>query len=131
MLMITEYCSHGDLLNFLRAHAHDFMASMLSFDEGKGLTVYKNMASVHARLRRCDTPHKAIKPFIRLKLKISISLVLKVTGCLADANVLLFSDSGISCCSDYQEMQPILGRAQQGNRLGMLLWAHKHTLTHI
>ncbi|XP_075888214.1 macrophage colony-stimulating factor 1 receptor 2 [Nelusetta ayraudi] len=81
MLMITEYCSHGDLLNFLRAHAHDFMASMLSFDEGKGLAVYKNMASVHARLR---------------------------------------SDSGISCCSDYQEMQPVLGRAQQGEEPGSL-----------
>lgn len=73
MLMITEYCSHGDLLNFLRAHAHDFMASMLSFDEGKGLAVYKNMASAHARLRRCNIPHKAIKTFIQLKHKFPIN----------------------------------------------------------
>uniref|UniRef100_A0A8C9YC19 receptor protein-tyrosine kinase n=1 Tax=Sander lucioperca TaxID=283035 RepID=A0A8C9YC19_SANLU len=42
MLMITEYCSHGDLLNFLRAHAQDFMASMLSVDEVKGEVFYKN-----------------------------------------------------------------------------------------
>ncbi|KAM9846482.1 macrophage colony-stimulating factor 1 receptor 2 [Aulostomus maculatus] len=69
MLMITEYCSHGDLLNFLRAHAHNFMASMLSVDEVEDEAFYRNMASQHIRLR---------------------------------------SDSGISCCSEYQEMQPIL-----------------------
>lgn len=62
--MITEYCSHGDLLNFLRAHAHDFMASMLSFDEGKGLVVYKNLASLQARLRRCNISYKSLQTFL-------------------------------------------------------------------
>ncbi|KAM9348481.1 macrophage colony-stimulating factor 1 receptor 2 [Symphorus nematophorus] len=76
MLMITEYCSHGDLLNFLRSHARDFMASILNVDEVEGEAFYKNMAAAaqHARLR---------------------------------------SDSGISCCSEYQEMQPILSPGQQ------------------
>ncbi|XP_041807711.1 macrophage colony-stimulating factor 1 receptor 2 [Chelmon rostratus] len=73
MLMITEYCSHGDLLNFLRAHAQDFMASILSVDETEGEAFYKNTAAQHARFR---------------------------------------SDSGISCCSDYQEMQPVLSPGQ-------------------
>lgn len=53
--MITEYCSHGDLLNFLRTHAQDIMASILSFDEVEGGNRYKNMA---ARLRRSDTKSK-------------------------------------------------------------------------
>uniref|UniRef100_H3CQ92 receptor protein-tyrosine kinase n=1 Tax=Tetraodon nigroviridis TaxID=99883 RepID=H3CQ92_TETNG len=74
MLMITEYCSYGDLLNFLRANAQDFMASILSADELEGEPFYKNMATLYGRLR---------------------------------------SDSGISCCSDYQEMQPILGSAEK------------------
>ncbi|XP_051250737.1 macrophage colony-stimulating factor 1 receptor 2 [Dicentrarchus labrax] len=73
MLMITEYCSHGDLLNFLRAHAQDFMASILSVDEVTGEAFYKNVAGQHARLR---------------------------------------SDSGISCCSEYQEMHPVLSPGQ-------------------
>ncbi|KAI3374081.1 hypothetical protein L3Q82_022647, partial [Scortum barcoo] len=73
MLMITEYCSYGDLLNFLRAHSQDFMASILSVDEVEGEAFYKNMAAQHARLR---------------------------------------SDSGISCCSEYQEMQPVLSPGQ-------------------
>lgn len=107
MLMITEYCSHGDLLNFLRAHAQDFMASVLSFDEGKGLAVYKNMASLHARLRR-----SSYNIFILLN-----PWDLKFWDRVADFNFRLSSDSGISCCSDYQEMQPVLGRAQQGNYL--------------
>ncbi|XP_040005679.1 macrophage colony-stimulating factor 1 receptor 2 isoform X2 [Xiphias gladius] len=77
MLMITEYCSHGDLLNFLRAHAQDFMTSILIVDEVEEEALYKNMATQHARLR---------------------------------------SDSGISCCSEYQEMLPVLnpGRTHQG-----------------
>ncbi|XP_047463799.1 macrophage colony-stimulating factor 1 receptor 2 isoform X2 [Mugil cephalus] len=70
MLVITEYCCHGDLLNFLRAHAPDFLPSL------KGSTPdeasYRNVAS-EQRLR---------------------------------------SDSGISCCSEYQEMQPILSPGQ-------------------
>ncbi|XP_054481705.1 macrophage colony-stimulating factor 1 receptor 2-like [Anoplopoma fimbria] len=73
MLMITEYCSHGDLLNFLRAHAQDFMASVLSVDEVEGEAVYKNMATQNPRLR---------------------------------------SDSGISCCSEYQEMHPVQSPGQ-------------------
>nr|XP_040037585.1 macrophage colony-stimulating factor 1 receptor 2 isoform X2 [Gasterosteus aculeatus aculeatus] len=68
MLMITEYCSHGDLLNFLRAHAQDFMASVVSVDEVEEEVLYKNMGTQNPRLR---------------------------------------SDSGISCCSDYQEMQQV------------------------
>uniref|UniRef100_A0A3B3C183 receptor protein-tyrosine kinase n=1 Tax=Oryzias melastigma TaxID=30732 RepID=A0A3B3C183_ORYME len=70
MWMITEYCIHGDLLNFLRVHAQDLMAlTMLTAEDGEGAACYKNMAVQKARLR---------------------------------------SDSGISCCSEYQEMQPIL-----------------------
>ncbi|XP_058483909.1 macrophage colony-stimulating factor 1 receptor 2 isoform X2 [Solea solea] len=78
MLMITEYCSHGDLLNFLRAHADDFITSILSVNEVEEVVFYKNMAATqNARLR---------------------------------------SDSGISCCSEYQEMLPILspGQMHQG-----------------
>uniref|UniRef100_A0A3B4VMX9 receptor protein-tyrosine kinase n=1 Tax=Seriola dumerili TaxID=41447 RepID=A0A3B4VMX9_SERDU len=73
MLMITEYCSHGDLLNFLRAHAQDFMTSILSVDEVEEEAFYKNMAAQNSRLR---------------------------------------SDSGISCCSEYQEMLPVLNPGQ-------------------
>lgn len=51
MLMITEYCSHGDLLNFLRAHAQDFVASFLSVDELVD-PFYKNLAALHSRIRR-------------------------------------------------------------------------------
>lgn len=54
MLMITEYCSHGDLLNFLRAHAQDFMVSILSVDEVEGEAFYKNMGTQHVRLRRSE-----------------------------------------------------------------------------
>uniref|UniRef100_A0A673BV10 receptor protein-tyrosine kinase n=1 Tax=Sphaeramia orbicularis TaxID=375764 RepID=A0A673BV10_9TELE len=78
MLMITEYCCHGDLLNFLRSEAHDFVASILNVGEVTEEVFYKNMTSLNARLR---------------------------------------SDSGISCSSDYQEMQPVLspGQTQSGN----------------
>lgn len=54
MLMITEYCSHGDLLNFLRGHAQDFMSSILTIDEVGEQIFYKNMATQSCRLRRCD-----------------------------------------------------------------------------
>ncbi|XP_030294083.1 macrophage colony-stimulating factor 1 receptor 2-like isoform X1 [Sparus aurata] len=83
MLMITEYCSHGDLLNFLRGHAQDFMESFLSVDEVEGEAFYKNIAIQQARLR---------------------------------------SDSGISCSSDYQEMQPVLspGQTNLGVQTGSL-----------
>ncbi|XP_069030972.1 macrophage colony-stimulating factor 1 receptor 2-like [Embiotoca jacksoni] len=83
MLMITEYCSYGDLLNFLRANAQDLMTSMLSVDEVEGVAFYKNMAAQHGRVR---------------------------------------SDSGISCCSEYQEMQPALspGQTHQGGQTDSL-----------
>lgn len=42
--MITEYCSHGDLLNFLRAQAQSYMVSILSVDD---VAFYRN-----SRLRR-------------------------------------------------------------------------------
>ncbi|XP_054610525.1 macrophage colony-stimulating factor 1 receptor 2 [Dunckerocampus dactyliophorus] len=67
MLMITEYCSHGDLLNFLRVHTRDFRAAILNGD-----TKYSNVTSQDVRLR---------------------------------------SDSGISCCSEYQEMQSVLSHS--------------------
>lgn len=54
MLMITEYCSYGDLLNFLRTRAQDFMASILSADEMEGDPFYKNMATLYGRLRRYE-----------------------------------------------------------------------------
>ncbi|XP_037544105.1 macrophage colony-stimulating factor 1 receptor 2 [Nematolebias whitei] len=73
MLMITEFCSHGDLLNFLRAHAQDFMVSMMSVDKAEDQVFYRNMAALNTRLR---------------------------------------SDSGISCWSEYQEMQPVLSLDQ-------------------
>ncbi|XP_035989059.1 macrophage colony-stimulating factor 1 receptor 2 isoform X2 [Fundulus heteroclitus] len=73
MLMITEYCSHGDLLNFLRAHTQDFMASMITIDELGDEVFYKNMPPQQEKLR---------------------------------------SDSGISCWSEYQEMQPALSPRQ-------------------
>uniref|UniRef100_A0A8C2WZ46 receptor protein-tyrosine kinase n=1 Tax=Cyclopterus lumpus TaxID=8103 RepID=A0A8C2WZ46_CYCLU len=73
MLMITEYCSHGDLLNFLRVHAQDFMESLLGVEEVEAEAPYQNMASQNPRLR---------------------------------------SDSGISCCSEYQEMQPVQSPGQ-------------------
>ncbi|CAN9501225.1 unnamed protein product [Ophioblennius macclurei] len=78
MLMITEYCRHGDLLNFLRGHAQDLLASMLCVDEGEDAAFYKNMSM---RLR---------------------------------------SDSGISCCSEYQDMKP--GVQTDSLSVGDLLW---------
>ncbi|KAM9781866.1 macrophage colony-stimulating factor 1 receptor 2 [Syngnathus typhle] len=67
VLMITEYCFHGDLLNFLRARAHHLVAATLSPEPAEHDVKYSNV-----RLR---------------------------------------SDSGISCCSEYQEMQPILSHS--------------------
>ncbi|KAM4619751.1 macrophage colony-stimulating factor 1 receptor 2 [Polymixia lowei] len=43
MLMITEYCSHGDLLNFLRGQTQG--------GEGEESELYKNMAAQQARIR--------------------------------------------------------------------------------
>lgn len=54
MLMITEYCSHGDLLNFLRTHAPDFMASMITVDEVGDEVFYKNLTGQQERLRRSE-----------------------------------------------------------------------------
>lgn len=52
--MITEYCSHGDLLNFIRAHARDYMASMITIDEAGDEVFYKNMTAQQERLRRSE-----------------------------------------------------------------------------
>ncbi|XP_015817491.3 macrophage colony-stimulating factor 1 receptor 2 isoform X1 [Nothobranchius furzeri] len=65
MLMITEYCSHGDLLNFLRAHAQDFMVSMMSVEEDDAC--YKNIAVQPPRLRSdsgisCWSDYQEVKP---------------------------------------------------------------------
>uniref|UniRef100_A0A1A8K9A6 receptor protein-tyrosine kinase n=1 Tax=Nothobranchius kuhntae TaxID=321403 RepID=A0A1A8K9A6_NOTKU len=65
MLMITEYCSHGDLLNFLRAHAQDFMVSMMSGEEDDAC--YKNIAVQPPRLRSdsgisCWSDYQEVKP---------------------------------------------------------------------
>uniref|UniRef100_A0A3B3C2J7 receptor protein-tyrosine kinase n=1 Tax=Oryzias melastigma TaxID=30732 RepID=A0A3B3C2J7_ORYME len=80
MWMITEYCIHGDLLNFLRVHAQDLMA----------LTMGTHLPHVFGQLSW--TNHLLMSPLV------------------------CFSDSGISCCSEYQEMQPILspGKTQMG-----------------
>ncbi|XP_028322117.1 macrophage colony-stimulating factor 1 receptor 2 [Gouania willdenowi] len=73
MLMITEYCCHGDLLNFLRTHAHNFVTSELNVNQTEYKVFYKNIQEQQARVR---------------------------------------SDSGISCCSDYLDMQPLSGPGQ-------------------
>ena len=52
--MITEYCSHGDLLNFLRAHAHNFMTSVLNVNEHEEEAFYKNLAAQNTRVRRFE-----------------------------------------------------------------------------
>lgn len=52
MLMITEYCSHGDLLNFLRCHAQDFMAAILGVNDAEEEALYKNLSN--NRMRRFD-----------------------------------------------------------------------------
>ncbi|XP_071362235.1 macrophage colony-stimulating factor 1 receptor 2 isoform X2 [Trachinotus anak] len=69
MLMITEYCSHGDLLNFLRAHAQDFMTSILSLDEVEEEAFYKNMATQNTRLRSdsgisCSSEYQEMLPVL-------------------------------------------------------------------
>ncbi|KAM9331636.1 macrophage colony-stimulating factor 1 receptor 2 [Pholidichthys leucotaenia] len=89
MLMITEYCCHGDLLNFLRTHANDFMAWFQHLNYGEDEFFYKNlMTSDSTRVR---------------------------------------SDSGISCCSDYQEMQPILSPGQ--TETGVFSGVHTDSLS--
>ncbi|XP_019747503.1 macrophage colony-stimulating factor 1 receptor 2 [Hippocampus comes] len=67
VLMITEYCFHGDLLHFLRVHARHFVADVMSLEPPERDAKYSNV-----RLR---------------------------------------SDSGISCCSQYQEMQSMLSHS--------------------
>ncbi|XP_062309054.1 macrophage colony-stimulating factor 1 receptor [Osmerus eperlanus] len=52
MLMITEYCSHGDLLNFLRGRAQDFLEANLSCPEApEDKSLYKNTSISTARIR--------------------------------------------------------------------------------
>lgn len=53
MLMITEYCSHGDLLNFLRGRAQDFLEDILSCPKApEDKSLYKNTSISTARIRR-------------------------------------------------------------------------------
>ena len=50
--MITEYCGHGDLLNFLRGRAEMFVSSVLSVSSiSSESTLYKNLTEDH-RVRR-------------------------------------------------------------------------------
>lgn len=52
MLMITEYCGHGDLLNFLRSRAEMFVTSVWSMPSISSQTsLYKNITEDH-RVRR-------------------------------------------------------------------------------
>ncbi|KAM6986622.1 macrophage colony-stimulating factor 1 receptor 1-like [Aplochiton taeniatus] len=52
MLMITEYCSRGDLLNFLRGRAQVFLEAILSVPEAnEARDLYKNMLAIEARVR--------------------------------------------------------------------------------
>uniref|UniRef100_A0A3Q2YRP7 receptor protein-tyrosine kinase n=1 Tax=Hippocampus comes TaxID=109280 RepID=A0A3Q2YRP7_HIPCM len=85
VLMITEYCFHGDLLNFLRVHARHFVADVMSLEPPERDAKYSNV-----RLR---------------------------------------SDSGISCCSQYQEMQSMLSHSGFG--LPVDTKCNTHTHTHI
>lgn len=52
MLMITEYCRHGDLLNFLRVHVQDIMVSMWTVKDAEDEVFYKNLPGHNSRLRR-------------------------------------------------------------------------------
>lgn len=194
MLMITEYCIHGDLLNFLRSHAHDFMASIRSVDEVEEEAFYKNMSAQHSRLRRwefiqfislfssltCDQTRSLLENITcsnffswtedvatnknfkqtlisikwhkqnkRQKSTLHISnlswskhegwsqvdtgtVLISVTGLGLTSSHVCCSDSGISCCSEYQEMQPVLspGQTHQGENLHPLehIWPQ---LTHL
>ncbi|XP_076131375.1 macrophage colony-stimulating factor 1 receptor 1 isoform X1 [Alosa pseudoharengus] len=48
MLMITEYCGHGDLLNFLRSRAEMFVTSVWSVASiSSETTLYKNITEDH------------------------------------------------------------------------------------
>uniref|UniRef100_A0A087YLN1 receptor protein-tyrosine kinase n=1 Tax=Poecilia formosa TaxID=48698 RepID=A0A087YLN1_POEFO len=66
MLMITEYCSHGDLLNFLRTHVPDFMVSMITIDEVGDEVFYKNLTGHQERLRSPNEPGKTEPTWMQL-----------------------------------------------------------------
>ncbi|XP_051533910.1 macrophage colony-stimulating factor 1 receptor isoform X3 [Myxocyprinus asiaticus] len=57
MLMITEYCCHGDLLNFLRQRAETFVNTVLGVQSfPKDLNLYKNVAVQ----RSCSTSKNGV-----------------------------------------------------------------------
>uniref|UniRef100_A0A8C7WGA0 receptor protein-tyrosine kinase n=1 Tax=Oncorhynchus mykiss TaxID=8022 RepID=A0A8C7WGA0_ONCMY len=84
MLMITEYCSHGDLLNFLRGKAKLFLDSILS---GPGIPEvpgnsdhYKNTCSQESRVRSdsgisCSSSdnYQDMHPALSLPLSLSVT----------------------------------------------------------
>uniref|UniRef100_A0AAY4BAJ3 receptor protein-tyrosine kinase n=1 Tax=Denticeps clupeoides TaxID=299321 RepID=A0AAY4BAJ3_9TELE len=52
MLMITEYCSHGDLLNFLRSRGEMFIISIISeHGSSEDSCLYKNISKQEVRIR--------------------------------------------------------------------------------
>uniref|UniRef100_A0A4W5RL82 receptor protein-tyrosine kinase n=1 Tax=Hucho hucho TaxID=62062 RepID=A0A4W5RL82_9TELE len=72
MLMITEYCSHGDLLNFLRGKAKLFLDSILS---GPGVPEvpgdsyhYKNTCTQESRVRSDSGISCSISLFLSLSI---------------------------------------------------------------
>lgn len=53
MLVITEYCSFGDLLNFLRQKAETFVNSVMNIpDDEENSNDYKNVCSQREFIRR-------------------------------------------------------------------------------
>ncbi|KAJ7996417.1 hypothetical protein DPEC_G00236860 [Dallia pectoralis] len=78
MLMITEYCSHGDLLNFLRDKAKQFLDSILSRPEDSEIPLVTGILADSVQYKNTCTQECRGR-----------------------------SDSGISSStSDYQEMHP-------------------------
>ena len=56
MLVITEYCSHGDLLNFLRQKAETFFSIVMNVPGVTEETVdYKNLSVQRQFIRRYQT----------------------------------------------------------------------------
>uniref|UniRef100_A0A3B3C0X4 receptor protein-tyrosine kinase n=1 Tax=Oryzias melastigma TaxID=30732 RepID=A0A3B3C0X4_ORYME len=110
MWMITEYCIHGDLLNFLRVHAQDLMAlTMLTAEDGEGAACYKNMAVQKARLRRSEgfrhTPGVSLCDLMMFSYQVAQGLdFLSTRNCIhrdvAARNVLL-TDQHIAKICDF------------------------------
>lgn len=107
VLVITEYCCHGDLLNFLRNNAQTFSSYVVSIPEERGN--YKNITAEKMFCRRYyywENIHNA-----PLLYKLIICWTWHV--CFDH-----FSDSGISSiCSDaYLDMKPLVPRSQLARR---------------